>query len=145
VNISWLGVGYLPMASLVTVNVWHGTALFAVLLLAALRAVPRDIVEASATDGAGSLQRLVFIRLPMLLPALVLAAMLSILGTFGDFAIVHLLTDGGPIGQTEIVSTMAYQVALRNADLGLGAAISLYLLPLYIAVVAVLMRFVEAK
>ena len=142
-QVNFRGQYPLPMAIVVTVNVWHGTALFAVLLLAALRSVPRDLLDAAAADGARPWQRFAAIQLPLLVPALVLAAMLSVVGTFGDFAIVHLLTDGGPIGQTELVSTLAYQIALRTADLGLGAAVALSLLPLYVAVVAVLVRLVE--
>ena len=144
-QINFRGQYPLPMAIVVAVNVWHGTALFALLLLAALRTVPADILEAAATDGARRWQRFSAIQLPLLVPALVLATMLSVVGTFGDFAIVHLLTDGGPLGQTELVSTMAYQIALRDADLGLGAAVALSLLPLYAVVVAVLVRRVERR
>ena len=142
-NVNFRGQYPLPMAIVVTVNAWHGAPLFAMLVLASLRAIPGDVLDAAAADGANRWQRFRSIQLPLLVPALVLATMLSVLGTFGDFAIVHLLTDGGPIGQTELVSTMAYQVALHDADLGLGAAVALSNLPLYLAVVVILVRRVE--
>ena len=94
-SIAWLGVGPLPMASLITVNVWHGTALFGVLLLAALRSVPADILDAAVIDGALPLRRFTDVVLPYLSSALALGAVLSVVGTFGDFAIVHLLTGAG--------------------------------------------------
>lgn len=142
-NISWLGVGNLPMASLVTVNVWHGTALFGVLLLAALRAVPGPLLEQAAIDGAGPRQRFQHIVLPHLYPAFLIAGLLSILGTFGDFSIVHLLTGGGPANRTNIVGTMAFQIALRDGDLGTASAVSLALLPLYLGGVALVLRQVR--
>jgi multiple sugar transport system permease protein len=131
------------MASLVTVNVWHGSALFTVLILAGLRAFPQDVLDVALTDGATRVQRFVHVVLPSLVPALAVGAMLSIAGTFGDFAIVHLLTGGGPANSTTILSTMAFQVALRDGDLGLASAVSLSILPLYVAGLAYVLRLVR--
>ncbi len=142
-NIGWLGEGPLPMASLITVNVWHGSALFGVLFLAAMRAMPRQLLEQSAIDGARALGRARHIIAPHLYPAFLIAALLSILGTFGDFSIVHLLTGGGPANRTTIVGTMAFQIALRDGDLGTASAVSLALLPLYLLAVLFVMRQVR--
>ncbi len=142
-NIAWLGEGPLPMASLVTVNVWHGSALFAVLFLAALRSIPSALLEQSAIDGARALTQARHVLLPHLYPALLLACLLSILGTFGDFSIVHLLTGGGPANRTTIVSTMAFQIALRDGDLGTAAAVSLAMLPLYLLAILFVLRQVR--
>lgn len=143
VNIRWLGEGWLPMASLITVNVWHGAALFGVLLLAALRSVPNVLLEQSLIDGAGPLRRARHIIAPHLYPALLIACLLSLLGTFGDFSIVHLLTGGGPANRTTIVSTMAFQIALRDGDLGTASAVSLALLPAYLLAVVFVIRQVR--
>ena len=143
--IAFLGSGPLPMASVVTVNVWHGTALFGVLCLAALRSIPGDLLDAAASDGATRLQRFLRVQLPQLRPALVLAALLSVVGNFGDFPIIYLLTGGGPLGKTEIVSTYAFENALVAGDLGIGAAIALSVVPVYLAVMAVALRLVEVR
>ncbi len=144
-QVGWLSRGPLPMASVIAVNAWRGTALFSVLVLAGLRAVPPEVLDAAATEGAGSWQRFAHVLLPLLRPALALAAVLSILGTFGDFTIVHILTGGGPINRTQILSTMAFQVALRDGDLGVGAAIALSILPLYLATLGLMFRLVQAR
>jgi multiple sugar transport system permease protein len=143
VEIDWLGsFGPLPMASLITVNVWHGVGLFAVLLLSGLRAIPNEVLDAALVDGARSRQRFVHVILPMLKPALVMASVLSIMGTFGDFAIVHVLTNGGPANHTQTITHMAFQVALRDGDLGTGAAVAFSMLPVYLIVLAYMLRSV---
>jgi multiple sugar transport system permease protein len=141
--VAFLGTGASAMAGLVTVDVWHGSALFTVLVLAALRAIPRDVLATATLDGARAWQRFRHVALPLLAPSLALGAMLSVAGTFGDFAIVHLLTGGGPANATTILSTMAFQVALRDGDLGTAAAVALSILPLYVAGLVYLLRLVR--
>jgi len=73
-GVNWLGsFGPLPMASLITVNVWHETGLFTVLLLAGLRSIPTEMIDSARVDGATSSQRFLHIVLPLLQPALVLS------------------------------------------------------------------------
>jgi multiple sugar transport system permease protein len=132
--------GRLPMVSVVTVNVWHGTALLGVLLLAALRSVPRDVLDAAAVDGAGRVRRFLHVVLPALRPAALLGVVLSLLGNFGDFAIVELLTRGGPLGRSQVVSTYAFENALLSGYIGVGAAVALVMVPVYVAALAVAYR-----
>jgi multiple sugar transport system permease protein len=132
--------GRLPMVSVVAVNVWHGTALFGVLLLAALRSIPRDLMDAAAVDGAGRLRRFAHIVLPYLRPAALLGVVLSLLGNFGDYAIVELLTRGGPLGRSEVVSTYAFENALISGYIGVGAAVALVMVPVYLAALVVAYR-----
>jgi multiple sugar transport system permease protein len=142
-GVDWLGsFGPLPMASLITVNVWHGVGLFVVLLLAGLRSIPPEVLDATVVDGARSWQRFVHVILPLLKPAFALAAVLSIMGTFGDFAIVHILTNGGPANHTQTIPHMAFLVALRDGDLGVSAAIAFSLMPVYLLAVAYMLRTV---
>jgi multiple sugar transport system permease protein len=145
-GIDWLGsFGPLPMASLITVNIWHGVGLFVVLLLAGLRSISPEVLDSALVDGARSWQRLVHIILPLLKPAFALAAVLSIMGTFGDFAIIHILTNGGPANHTQTITHMAFQVALRDGDLGTSAAIAFSLMPVYLIAVAYMLRTVVSE
>jgi multiple sugar transport system permease protein len=140
-GIDWLGsFGPLPMASLITVNVWHETGLFAVLSLAGLRSIGSEIIDSARVDGATGSQRFLHIVLPLLQPALVLGAALSIMGSFGDFAIVHVLTNGGPANHTQTIPHMAFMVALRDGDVGVGGATAFSLLPAYLLMLAYLLR-----
>ena len=142
-GVDWLGsFGPLPMASLITVNVWHGVGLFVVLLLAGLRSIPNEVLDSAVVDGARSWQRFVYVILPLLRPAFALAIVLSIMGTFGDFAIIHILTNGGPANYTQTVQHMAFVVALRDGDLGVSAAIAFSLLPVYLLAIAYMLRTV---
>jgi multiple sugar transport system permease protein len=142
-GVDWLGsFGPLPMASLITVNVWHGVGLFVVLLLAGLRSIPSEVLDSAVVDGARSRQRFVYVILPLLTPAFALATVLSIMGTFGDFAIIHILTNGGPANHTQTIQHMAFVVALRDGDLGVSAAIAFSLLPVYLLAVAYMLRTV---
>ncbi|HEX2647113.1 MAG TPA: sugar ABC transporter permease, partial [Candidatus Dormibacteraeota bacterium] len=140
-GVDWLGsFGPLPMASLITVNVWHETGLFSVLLLAGLRAIGSEIIDSARVEGATSSQRFLHIVLPLLRPALVLGAALSIMGSFGDFAIVHVLTNGGPANHTQTIPHMAFMVAVRDGNVGVGGAVALTLLPAYVLMLAYLLR-----
>jgi multiple sugar transport system permease protein len=130
----------LPMVSVVTVNVWHGTALFGILLLAALRSISTDLLDAAAVDGAGRLRQFVHIVVPYLTPAALMGCVLSVLGNFGDYAIVELLTRGGPLGRSQIVSTYAFENALISGYIGLGAAIAMVLVPVYLVALVVAYR-----
>ena len=132
--------GRLPMVSVVTVNVWHGTALFGVLLLAALRSISTDLLDSATVDGASRVQQFFHIIVPYLKPAALLGVVLSMLGNFGDFAIVELLTRGGPLGRSQIVSTYAFENALVSGDVGLGAAIALVMVPVYVVALVVAYR-----
>ena len=132
--------GRLPMVSVVAVNVWHGTALIGILLLAALRSIPSDVLDAAAVDGAGRLRRFAHVVVPALRPAALLGVVLSVLGNFGDFAIVELLTRGGPLGRSQIVSTFAFENAMISGFIGLGAAVALAFVPVYVAALAVAYR-----
>jgi multiple sugar transport system permease protein len=135
--------GRLPLLSVVIVNVWHGSALFGVLLLAAMRSVPTDLLDAAAVDGAGRARRFLHIVVPYLRPAAILGCLLSVLGNFGDFATVELLTRGGPLGKSQIVSTYAFENALLSGALGLGAAVALVMIPVYIAALLIAFRLVR--
>ncbi len=132
--------GRLPMVSVVTVNVWHGTALFGVLLLAALRSISTDLLDAAIVDGSSRFQQFLHIIVPYLKPAALLGVVLSVLGNFGDYAIVELLTRGGPLGRSQIVSTYAFENALVSGDVGLDAAIALVMVPVYVVALVVAYR-----
>jgi multiple sugar transport system permease protein len=129
----FLGSGTSAMISLVAINVWHGTPLVAMLALAAVGSISPDVVDSARLEGAGAAALFFQLRLPAMIPALSIAAFLSLLGTFGDYAIVHLVTAGGPAGSTHIISSLAFTAALRAGDLATGIAIALSVVPVYLA------------
>jgi len=142
---NWLGQRYYAMAAVVTVNVWRGLPFFAITILAGLVSIPKELYEAAEADGAGANSRFWNITLPLLKPVLAVVVLFSTIFTFSDFNIVYVLTNGGPINSTHLFATLTRQIGLESGQIGLGAAISLYLFPVLVFVVLVQLRFVRRQ
>lgn len=136
---------YLAMASVIAVNVWRGFPFFAVTLLAGLQTIGSDLYDAAKVDGAGICARFRHVTLPGLAPIMAVVTLLSTIFTLNDFAIIWLLTRGGPGNATDVLSTLTYKVAIRGLELGKGVAISVLMLPLLIVLIVLLTRFVNQR
>lgn len=128
-GINWLTDSGTAMFSVVLVNAWRGSPFFGIILLAALQSIPSDLYEATAVDGAGRWQRFRHVTFPLVLPILLIAVLLSTIGTFSDFNIVYTITGGGPLNSTQVLATYSYTTAITIGRLGEGAAISLTMFP----------------
>lgn len=129
-SVPWLGNGWIARFCTVAVNVWYGTPFFMIMYLAALKSVPEQLYEAAAIDGAGRVQKLVFITLPMMRNIISITVLFSLIVTFADFDIVRILTSGGPEDKTHVFATYAFQVGIQSGDIPLGAAVSLFMVPI---------------
>ncbi len=129
-NVPWLGVGWIARVCTITVNVWFGTPFFMIMYLAALKSVPEQLYEAAAIDGAGAMQKLFFVTLPMMRNIIAITVLFSLIVTFADFDIVRILTAGGPQDMTHVFATYAFQVGIQSGDIPLGAADSLFMFPI---------------
>ncbi|GIX46118.1 MAG: ABC transporter permease [Candidatus Tectimicrobiota bacterium] len=132
---NWLGRKDLAMIAVIMVNTWRGLPFFAISMLAGLVAIPQELYEAAATDGAGKLSKFWYITLPMLKPVLAIVVLFSTIFTMSNFEIVYVLTGGGPMNSTHLFATLTRQVGLESGYLGTGAAISLFLFPVLVFVV----------
>ncbi|HUC13923.1 MAG TPA: sugar ABC transporter permease, partial [Acidimicrobiales bacterium] len=110
------------------VNIWAGIPFNAIILHSGLQDVPRELHEAAQLDGANPWQRLRFITLPVLRPVTLIVIMLGIIYTVKAFDIVIVLTNGGPINGTQLLSTWSYTLAFSEFQFGQGAAIGNILL-----------------
>ena len=108
--------------STVVTDVWIGTPLVSLYLLAAMQTVPKDLYEAAWTDGAGRLYRFRRITLPLLMPSIATMALLSTIWTFNSFEIIWILTEGGPRGATTTMIIDTYRTAISRFRYGEGAA-----------------------
>ncbi len=131
----WLGEPTLAMMSVILVHTWHILPFATVILLAGWTAIPRDIPEACAVDGAGYFRTLFQVTLPMLLPIINVALLFGSVFTFTDMTVIYILTRGGPYDTTQVLPSMAFFTGILGSDLAEGAAISIFLLPV-LAVVA---------
>ena len=136
----WLGEPDLAMASIITVQVWRILPLATVIILAGLSSIPQDLHDAAAVDGAGFWRHLFEITLPLVMPVGLVALLFGIVFTFTDLIVVFVLTRGGPYDTTQVLASWAYFTGIQGGDLAGGAAISLFLLPVLVAVAIVFLR-----
>ncbi len=129
-NINFLGGPTLAISSVCLANIWRGIPFFGITILAGLQAVPQELHEAAAIDGANAWHRFRHVTIPAIKGIVLIAALLSIIWTFADFQLIYILTKGGPANQTHIFGTYAYQIGTQAAQIGMGAAIALYMFPI---------------
>jgi multiple sugar transport system permease protein len=132
-----------PLARIILIDVWRGTAFFGVFLLVGRNAIPAALLEVAALEGAGPWSVFRQVTLPLLRPALLLAVMLSFGATLADFTNLYLLTGGRE--SVHVVGTLAYEIALTRGDLGLGAATSLALVPLVGLIMLATVRLLDRE
>jgi len=130
----WLGQPTLAMISVILVHTWHVLPFATVILLAGWTAIPKDIPEACAVDGAGYFRTLFQITLPMLRPIINVALLFGIVFTFTDMTVIYILTRGGPYDTTQVLPSLAFFTGILGSDLAEGAAISIFLLPILVLV-----------
>ena len=141
----FLGHPVLAMVSVIVVNIWRGFPFFAVTLLAGLQTIGAELYDAAKVDGAGLWARFRHVTLPGLAPVMAVVTLLSTIFTLNDFAIIWLLTRGGPGNATDVLSTLTYKVAIRGLELGKGVAISMTMVPLLLILIVLLTRFMSQR
>jgi multiple sugar transport system permease protein len=141
----WLGEETLALSTCAFVNIWRGLPFFAVTIFAGLVAIPMQIYEAAETDGATPLRKFWHITLPLLRPVLAVVILFSTIFTLADFNIVYVLTRGGPMNSTHLFATYSFTEGILNHEIGLGAAISLFLFPLLLVVVIFQLRMIRRE
>jgi multiple sugar transport system permease protein len=136
-KIQWLADPVLTMVPLHLLGIWKGVGWSAIILLAALQTVPRELYDAADVDGVGPLQRLRFVTLPMLRPTLTFLLVVLVIGALNVYISGLLLTNGGnPQDKTHFVLTLMYEETFGNLEFGVGSSIS-YLLAAFVFVVSV--------
>jgi len=133
----WLSSPDTALVSIVLLNVWQQVGYFTVLAVAGLTQIPGSVYEAAAIDGARPLQRFWFITLPLLRRTLLFSAVIAIINAVQVFEPVALITQGGPVGATNVLTYHIRRVGIERSQGGLGSAMAVTLmLALIVAVVA---------
>ncbi|QPK81333.1 sugar ABC transporter permease [Schaalia sp. ZJ405] len=110
----WLADPHLALAAIILINIWAGYPFFMISILAGLQGIPADLYEAAEVDGAGPIRRFWSITLPQLKPIIVSMALLDIIWTSQQFALIWMTTGGGPLNKTEMLSTYTYKLAFAK-------------------------------
>jgi multiple sugar transport system permease protein len=128
----------------IVANVWFGIPFFAITLLAALQAIPRELYEAAAIDGASAWQRFTKVTLPFLAPMIAITVLLRAIwiSNFADLVVV--MTGGGPANATQILPSYIFTTAYRKLDFGYASAIATALLALLFLYAVILIRMRRA-
>lgn len=131
---TWLQAVHLPavlwssdpawaLVSIIIVNVWLGIPFMTVTLLGGLQSIPSELYEASSIDGGSRWQTFRYITLPMLRPIAFLVTLLDVIWTFNVFAVIFLITGGGPFNRTHTLVTWSWKEAFQGTQLyGLAGA-----------------------
>jgi multiple sugar transport system permease protein len=127
-QVSFLGSPNTALLSTIALIVWKYAGLYMIILLVGLQAIPRDVFEAAAIDGAGRWQTFRSITLPLLRPSLALALILCVTGSLLAFDQFFILTKGGPDNTTVTVVQLIYREAFTRGNLGTAAGISIIVL-----------------
>jgi multiple sugar transport system permease protein len=142
-NVFWLGRPNLAMASVIAVHVWRLVPLAAVIMMAGLLSIPKDVQEQATVDGAGYWRRMFEITIPLTAPVIAISALFGAIFTFTDMAVVYVLTRGGPTNETQVLASWAFFRGIEGSDIGQGAAIALFLFPLLLAAAIAILRAVR--
>ncbi|MDI5940120.1 sugar ABC transporter permease, partial [Micromonospora sp. DH15] len=127
-GVNWLGDPGTALWAVTFANIWSGYPFFMISLLAALQGISADLYEAAAVDGAGPLRRFLNVTLPQLRPVIVSMAVLDLIWTSQQFALIWMMTGGGPLNTTEMLSTYTYKQAFSEYEFASASAAAVIVL-----------------
>lgn len=139
----WLGTPSVAFVWLIVVAIFVSLPFTTYVILAGLQSIPADIYEAARVDGATGWQAYRSITLPMLRPALLVAAIINMINVFNSFPIIWAMTGGGPGSQTDTTTTFMYKLAFRYQDMGQSAALAVVNLLVIFVFVVLYLRVVD--
>jgi multiple sugar transport system permease protein len=121
-EVNWLADPATALWALTFINIWSGYPFFMISLLAGLQGISSDLYEAAAVDGANSIQRFFNVTIPQLKPVLISMAVLDLIWTSQQFALIWMTTGGGPLNVTEMLSTYTYKQAFSSYEFATASA-----------------------
>jgi multiple sugar transport system permease protein len=133
------------MIAVIFVSTWRAVPFGAITVLAGLTAVPAEVIEAARIDGAGWWQRFRVIIVPIIAPILFIALLFDLIFTLTELTVVYVLTGGGPVDQTQVLANYALQIGVHGGQLGQGAAVALYMMPVLLVLTVVSLRRIARR
>jgi multiple sugar transport system permease protein len=131
----WLLRPDLGLGAIVVVHIWKYLPFWMLIMLAARMAIPKDLYEAAAVDGATGLQKFRYVTFPGVRNIYFTSTLLSTIWTLGDFNSVYLLTGGGPVDRTHVLATLGIRYVFQMGDVGAGMATVITAMPFLIPAV----------
>ena len=139
-NPDWLIDSGWGMTAAIGAHIWKWLPFWTLIMLAARMAIPHDVYEAAAVDGATGIRRFYWVTFPMLSNVFLTSALLSSIWTLSDYNSIHFITGGGPADTTHVLATLGIRYAFDVGDVDQGIAVALSALPVIIPLIIVLVR-----
>lgn len=133
----------LALVSIIAVETWRSLPFATIVLLAGITGLPSELDDAARIDGAEGWRKWRYVTLPLLAPTIAVATLIGMIFAASGMAIVQLLTGGGPVNSTHVLSSWAFQVGIASGQLGAGAAVALLSLPLLAVATIVVLQLVR--
>jgi multiple sugar transport system permease protein len=143
--VEWLTQPVTAMAALIIANVWIGIPFNMILMSVGLSTIPQELYESASIDGANAYQTFRTITLPLLKPAIESVLILGFIYTFKVFDLVFVMTGGGPVNATQVLSTYSYKLSFSLFKYSEGAAAANVLFLVLLAASLLYLRFTYAK
>ncbi len=137
----WLSDQNLAMPAVILMIVWGSTGFSMVVYLAGLQAIPEELYEAAEIDGAGAWARFKHVTIPMLAPTTLFLLVMGIIGSFQVFAQIFVMTQGGPVGRTEVMVYFIYRSAFEFYEMGYASTLAFGLFAILLVVTYFQLRF----
>jgi multiple sugar transport system permease protein len=140
----WFNSYPLAMGANILAYIWKWMPFWTLVFLAGRMAIPEDIYEAAAVDGATGIRRFTFVTFPLLANLYLICTLLSVLWTVGDFTTAYFVSSGAPALQTEVLATYAFRTAFDRGYPEIAVAAVMSTLPALIPIAILLMRRMQA-
>ena len=144
-NIDLLGNPKTALLTVIAVICWQFTPFYMVYFMAAFTNIPYDVFEAARIDGATRGQYFWKIALPLLVPSMKSAAILSMVGSLKYFDLIYVMTGGGPGTSTELMATYMYKESFSNFNMGYGSAVAGGMFILISLIALITMKLINGK
>lgn len=142
-SVPWLSDSFWSLTSIIIADIWQWTPFIFILSLAALQSLPKSALEAARIDGATGWQQIWYIKLPLMMPVLIVTCLLRLIDAFKVLEVVLVMTNGGPGLSTEILSLRIARTASEFRELGVAAAMSNYLLIMLMLLIILMFAYTK--
>jgi multiple sugar transport system permease protein len=142
---TWLSAPQTALGSIVLLNVWQQVGYFVVLAVAGLTQIPGTLYEAAEIDGANALQRFTTLTLPLLANTLLFSTVIAVINAVQVFEPVALITQGGPVNSTNVLTYHIRRVGIERAQGGLGSAMAVTLMLSLVVAIAGIFAFFKSR
>jgi multiple sugar transport system permease protein len=141
----WINDPEWALWSIIIMTVWKQMGYYAVIYLAALQGISETYYEAASIDGAGRWRLFWSVTWPMLMPATLLVAVMGVINSFQVFGQVYVMTQGGPIGKTNVIVYYLYEKAFHFFEMGYASAVGTVLFAIIFLITLIQFKFIDKK